>query len=87
MIIAGTKKVELRRRAPSSEYDQCQILIYATAPISAIIARCEANGIVRGSAEFLWQEVGQLSGCSEREFFEYFKNSSDCEVNLVGARQ
>jgi predicted transcriptional regulator len=76
LIVNGKKKVELRRRAPSVEYAQCGILIYATAPVSAIVARCEADGIVSGSSEFLWQKIGDISGCSKSEFFEYFENAN-----------
>jgi predicted transcriptional regulator len=77
MIVEGKKKVELRRRAPSVEYSRCRILIYATAPVSSIVAKCEANGILRGSTEFLWREIGQISGCTKREFFSYFENANN----------
>ena len=60
---------------PSAGSDGCDVLIYATSPVSSIVAKCEANGFVRGSAETLWRQIGKVSGCTKNEFFDYFADA------------
>ena len=73
MILNGVKKVELRRSRFACS--PCKILIYATAPASSIIARCDASEALSGSTEFLWSSIGQASGCTRNEFFDYLRNA------------
>lgn len=76
-ILAGEKRVELRRRGPRSLKEPTAALLYATAPESALVARAIVTSIIYGSPEYLWQKVGTLSGCDEYQFFDYFKNCRD----------
>jgi predicted transcriptional regulator len=71
MIKSGQKKFELRRRAPK-EIGRCDLLIYATKPISAVVAVGKIVSVLRGRPNTLWCDIGQFSGCTEEEFFKYF---------------
>jgi predicted transcriptional regulator len=76
LLLSGQKTIELRRRGPPDVYARSRILLYATKPVSAIVATCEADGIIRSSPNELWDSLGRESGCSEAEFFEYFSGLS-----------
>jgi predicted transcriptional regulator len=69
----GEKKFELRRRGPRDPVKHSHALIYSTAPISAIVAKSIITGAVTGTPTFLWHRIGADSGCTENEFFKYFR--------------
>ena len=73
LILTGQKTFELRRRAPSET--PSTLLVYATNPISAIVAIGEIECILRGSPEILWRNIGPSSACTRDEFFDYFNGT------------
>ena len=78
-ILSGHKTFELRRRAPDRELAK-GIMIYSTAPTSALVAIGDIQDIVRAPPQLLWSEIGTMSGCSKAEFFQYFEG-----VNVASA--
>ena len=70
-ILAGTKRVELRRRCPRMTSGPA--LIYATAPRMELVASFRIEGVIRQSLDVLWQEVVDLAGVSRWEFDCYFR--------------
>jgi predicted transcriptional regulator len=76
MILRVNKSVELRRRGPSKKFIGTHAYIYATSPKSCIVARCVIADITIDTPERLWQQVGTVSGCTQSEFSDYFKNAA-----------
>jgi predicted transcriptional regulator len=70
--MAGRKTFELRKRAPPNP---SALIVYATSPISAIVAVGDVDRILRGSPESLWRRIGLSSGCTRKEFFDYFSGT------------
>ncbi len=69
-IIAGTKKVEFRRRAPRKVVSR--MVIYATAPIGRVVGHAQIDEVVTGSLEGLWGAYCTVAGMSQEEFNDYF---------------
>lgn len=69
-ILAGTKRVELRRRRP--RISEGQAPIYATSPRKEFAATFRIVGVAREPLESLWRRVGKISGVTRDEFDTYF---------------
>jgi predicted transcriptional regulator len=80
-IIAGTKRVELRRRRPSVELP-VKAFLYATAPFCAVVAVCEIVRCFNGSLEDAWDLSNLSAGVSRADFEEYFSGLE--EANVLG---
>jgi predicted transcriptional regulator len=70
LIIAGNKKVEFRKVRFAR--DVSHIVIYATAPISRIVAYCEINSIDIQNPNKLWSKYSDISGINKKRFFAYY---------------
>lgn len=70
-ILAGEKRVELRRRRPRVESGR--VLVYATAPRMELVATFRITGVTRAPLNLLWQSVRDIAGVSRREFDAYFE--------------
>jgi predicted transcriptional regulator len=71
-ILAGTKTIELRRRFSRSNGADCMALIYATAPISAIIGSVVIAKVQRSKLDNLWRAARTSAGVTKSEFDNYF---------------
>lgn len=69
-ILAGTKRVELRRQQPSVRDGHA--LIYATSPRMELVATFRVASVKRLPLVLLWQSVRDVAGVSRREFNDYF---------------
>jgi len=69
-ILAGSKTVELRRSAISDE--ATLFVVYATAPVSAIVGWFESAKIQIDAPNGLWDRYGSLTGIIRSEFDGYF---------------
>lgn len=69
-IMSGTKRVEFRKR-PVGE-DVTHVMIYATAPISAVIGAFTIGGQETMDPESLWSRFHTVAGITKRRFFAYF---------------
>lgn len=72
-ILAGEKKVELRRRSPHRVADGGTMLIYETTPRRAIVASCDVIAVETLPLGALWRRYGHVSGITRRAFNEYYK--------------
>jgi predicted transcriptional regulator len=71
LILAGTKRVELRRVRPSIRSGD-EVVIYETSPTCAVVCKARVGGVVAAHPDVLWKRCGRLAGVSHDEFFEYF---------------
>lgn len=74
-IFAGTKLYEFRRRIARKKITS--LVIYATAPVSAVIGEAAVVGCLAMSPEQLWDAVKMWAGISQKDFFHYF---SSCKI-------
>jgi len=74
-ILAGRKKVELRRRTMNVEPGTI-IWIYVTLPVGSIVGYTRVVSVNFSSPSSLWRRFGSISGLSRKEFFDYFSGIS-----------
>lgn len=74
-IFEGTKQYEFRRRPAKAVVTK--LLIYATAPISAVVGEAIVTDLLVMPPASLWDSVKSQAGISKNKFFEYF---STCEI-------
>lgn len=70
-ILTGEKTYELRRRLPLEKPDH--MVIYATAPISAVVGAVEVTDMINLPLTELWKRVKKSSFVTLNEFHEYFR--------------
>lgn len=77
-ILAGTKRFEYRKRK-CSRPDVDKIIIYATAPVKAVVGEVEIRDILITSPEELWNTTSKYSGVS-KDFFDAYYRGRDIAV-------
>lgn len=70
-MVAGAKTTELRRTRPTAPAGTL-VLLYATAPVAAIVATCRLAAVLSADAESLWPSVAGTSSVTRREYDAYF---------------
>jgi predicted transcriptional regulator len=73
-ILTGTKKVEFRKRPIAS--DVTHVIVYATAPVSAIVGAFTVADQAKAAPSSLWQRYAKVAGITRRRFFGYFAERS-----------
>lgn len=73
-ILRGEKRVEFRRRAPSSV---SHVIVYATAPVQRIVGWFRVDSVEAEPPSILWQRFGEIGGIGAEEFARYY---ATCEV-------
>ncbi|MCD4780962.1 MAG: hypothetical protein K8S27_10505 [Candidatus Omnitrophica bacterium] len=73
-IISCRKKYEFRKSIFKRENIK-KMYIYSSSPVKKIIGIVDIDGILSDSPQKLWEQCHEDAGISEREFFNYFKNS------------
>ncbi|MBL8874792.1 MAG: ASCH domain-containing protein [Phycisphaerae bacterium] len=82
-IVAGTKGFEFRRVQPKiAEGDE--VVVYATAPIAAIVCRFDVTSVLSREPESLWRYVSAKPGVTKFEYREYFRGRSIAHAIGVG---
>jgi predicted transcriptional regulator len=71
MFFSGRKQVEFRTRRPSLAAGDT-VLVYETAPTSAIVATAVASAVHVGSPARVWDLAGERGGITKAEFDHYF---------------
>lgn len=66
------KGVEYRTRRPNVAAGEI-VLIYETAPTSAIVATAVVGEIYDGSVESIWEQTSAVGGISHAEYMRYFE--------------
>ncbi|WP_460839872.1 ASCH domain-containing protein [Nocardioides marmoraquaticus] len=79
-ILDGTKQVEFRKRPVAD--DVTHVLVYATAPVSAVIGAFTVTGQDVEHPKTLWRRFKKIAGISEDGFFTYY----DGRVSGTGIR-
>ncbi|MBN9619395.1 MAG: ASCH domain-containing protein, partial [Actinobacteria bacterium] len=69
-ILAGTKKVEFRKR-PIAD-DVTHVIVYATAPVSAIVGAFTVENQATAAPSNLWRRFAKVGGITRHGFFSYF---------------
>lgn len=64
------------RKSVFSDKKVSHVYIYTTSPVKKITASFRIGGIEKASPEELWERFGHVAGISEKEFFEYYKNTA-----------
>jgi len=83
LIVSGEKRVEFRRTAPSIAVGT--IVVYASAPTSAIVAIVPVRQTVYASVSKLWAISRELGGGLTRdELRNYFNNRDNGYAFLLG---
>lgn len=72
-IMAGTKKVEFRKKIFKRDVEK--IFIYSSMPKKMIIGYFTILDIVEDTPSNIWKEFKEVGGISEKDFFEYYKNT------------
>ena len=70
-ILAGTKRVELRRRTMNIN-PGATLWMYVKMPVGLIMGQAKVGAIHAAAPSTLWRRFGSVSGLSRAEFFEYF---------------
>ena len=84
-ILAGDKKVELRRLRP--KIDSGPALIYATSPRMCLVASFEIKSVRRAPLDLLWQLVGDRACVTRQEFDCYFDGlESGVSIEIAAVR-
>lgn len=71
LILSGAKRVELRRRI-DAKIAGCNMLIYATLPVGAVVGRAVIDGVCRLPIHQLWAEFGSSAAVPREDFFSYY---------------
>lgn len=69
-IFNGEKKWEYRIKTPNT--DVKKMVIYATAPVSAVVGEAEIKSIFLARAATLWEHTRQEAGIDSQTFYRYF---------------
>lgn len=70
-IIAGTKKVEFRKKKFKRNVDK--VFIYSSSPEKLIIGYFTISKIVEDSPQKLWERFNNVGGINETDFYDYYK--------------
>jgi predicted transcriptional regulator len=70
-IFDGTKKVELRRRAPKLMAGD-EVVVYATVPTAAVLGKFTVKSVDSSELRDLWQLTRKVASVSSLEFDAYF---------------
>lgn len=82
-ILAGVKRVELRRRLPRVE-TQDAVVMYATVPTKAIVGSFTVESVARLPLRALWRRVRDNAGVTRAEYLDYFDGVAEGVGIFVG---
>lgn len=73
-ILRGDKRVEFRRRGPSSATSH--VIVYATAPVQRIVGWFRVEAVEEETPSTLWERFGVVGGIELEEFDRYYGRRS-----------
>lgn len=73
-ILRGTKKWELRMRRPAIDRGDV-VVVYASAPLKAVVGCFTVGEIVSGTPRAIWSVVGGEVASTRRAYFRRFGDS------------
>ncbi|MEX3895135.1 transcriptional regulator [Paraburkholderia sp. BR10954] len=74
-ILAGTKHVELRRRAMNVK-EGTVVWIYVKVPVGRVIGYARVSAAHSLAPSTLWRRFASVCGITRREFFQYFDGAT-----------
>lgn len=72
-IVAGLKKVELRRRFPYGTVTGAQLFVYATVPIQAVIGHATISTVEEHPVETVWNLYHEVAYIDRADFDAYYQ--------------
>lgn len=81
-ILAGTKEVELRRRAMHVEPGST-VWFYVKKPVGAVIGFATVGHSYSASPITVWRKYGTVSGLSKIEFMKYFHGTTSASAMVL----
>ena len=72
-ILSGAKQYEFRKQI-FKDKSATPVFIYSSSPQKKIVACFRVGKIVKGHPDCLWEQFRDVSGMSERDFFDYFSD-------------
>lgn len=72
-ILAGTKKVEFRKR--KFKENVRRVYIYASVPVKRIVGYFTFSTIDEDTPASLWKKYKNVGGIAESDFFDYYANN------------
>jgi predicted transcriptional regulator len=85
-ILDGRKRVELRRRF-SPDHAGATIVLYASAPVSAVVGVVRLDAVTRACPTRLWAVARAGAAVTRRQFRDYFRGCRQAAaLELSGAR-
>ena len=75
-ILNGNKQYEFRKQIFQDRSREI-VYIYASSPMKKIVACFRPGEIVEGHPKYLWEQFCNVSGVSEKEFFDYFSGKEN----------
>lgn len=82
-IFSNDKTVELRKRIPNLVKGD-ELLIYASAPVMAIVGAVEVTDVVQQSPDDLWRMVRAHAAVEQDFFAEYYQDHSTAYGIFLG---
>ncbi|MCW5940059.1 MAG: ASCH domain-containing protein [Fimbriimonadaceae bacterium] len=73
-ILSGEKRVEFRKVPFRRPVDR--LIVYATAPVSAIVAIIEVGDMVHDTPSNLWELYADIGAIHEDDFWAYYQGRS-----------
>ena len=74
-ILTGEKKYEYRKSIFKKSVNK--IYVYASSPQKKFVGYFFFDGFIQGTPEYIWKQTSPVSGISESEFFDYYKDTND----------
>ena len=74
-VVAGKKKVEIRRRF-SKKWTGCKVSIYASGRERCLVGEALISRVVVDKPESIWERFHQEIGCTRKEFDRYTRSLS-----------
>lgn len=81
-ILAGTKRVEFRKRRLAS--DVTDVIVYATTPVRAIVGAFRIAGQDTRPPRDLWNDYVDVAGIAQAPYLEYYAGRDMATGILVG---
>ncbi|MEZ4725691.1 MAG: ASCH domain-containing protein [Caldilineaceae bacterium] len=74
-IFQGIKTVELRKVKPNVVQGDT-VFVYISSPIQELYGKFEVDKVISKPVEELWKIVNRDAGVSQKEFFDYYKDTN-----------
>lgn len=82
LIRRGEKTIELRRKFPNLSAGTIAV-IYASAPLSAVVGFMRVEGMLCATPQELWAEVADRAGISLEKYEKYYSGAREARGLMV----